>query len=64
MIVLFDFMFFKSAFKKNLIPLVPFVLTLIIIPVSIMGTHKPLREILSDLIEKTRIQTSNRDGIP
>lgn len=58
MIILYEFMFFTSTFKKKLLFLVPVLLTLVIIPVSIMGTHKPLGEILSDLSEKTRVQTS------
>jgi tetratricopeptide (TPR) repeat protein len=33
------------------------VLTLIIVPLSVMGTGRPLGEILSDLSEKTRVQT-------
>jgi tetratricopeptide (TPR) repeat protein len=62
MILLYDFVFFKSTFKKKLLFLVPVLLTLIIIPLSIMGTHKPLGEILSDLSDKTRVQTEISRG--
>jgi len=58
MIILYDFVFFASTLKKKLLFLVPILLTLIIIPISVMGTHQPLGEILSDLSEKTRVQTS------
>jgi len=56
-IVLCEFAFFGSALKKKLLFLIPVLLTLVVIPVSILGTHKPLGETLSDLSEKTRVQT-------
>jgi hypothetical protein len=56
-IVLYEFTFFKSTMKKKLLFLLPVVLTLIVVPLSVMGTGRPLGEILSDLSEKTRVQT-------
>ncbi len=56
-IVLYEFIFFKTSFRKKLLFLGPLLLTLLIIPISILGTHKPLGEIISDLSEKTRVQT-------
>ena len=56
-IILYEFTFFRSTLKKKLIFLLPLLLTLMIIPLSIMGTDKPLGEILSDLGERTRVQT-------
>ncbi len=56
-IILYESIFFKNGVKKNFLILVPVVLTLMIIPVSIMGTNRPLGEILSDLSEKTRVHT-------
>ncbi len=54
---LYEFMFFKTGFKRKFIFTLPILLTLAIIPVSIMGTHEPLGQILSDLSEKSRLQT-------
>ncbi len=56
-IVLCEFFFFRATLKKKLLFLIPVLLTLVVIPVSILGTHKPLGEVLSDLSEKTRVQT-------
>lgn len=57
-IVLCEFIFFKSSLRKKLLFLLPVLMTLIIIPVSILGAHRPLGEVLSDLSEKTRVQTN------
>ena len=57
MIALFEFIFFRSSFKKKMIFILPLLLTLVIIPVSMMGLHKPLGELLSDISERTRVQT-------
>jgi Tfp pilus assembly protein PilF len=56
-IVLCEFFFFRATLKKKLLFLIPVLLTLVVIPVSILGMHKPLGEVLSDLSEKTRVQT-------
>jgi len=56
-IIVYEFTFFKSSIKKKLYFLLPIFLTLIIIPLSIMGTDKPLGELLSDIGERTRVQT-------
>lgn len=58
MILIYEFAFFRSSPKKKLLFLVPVLITMAIIPVSIMHTDKPLGEILSDLSEKTRVQTN------
>ena len=63
MILLYEFSFFRTPLKKKLLFMLPVLLTLLIIPLSILGpvsyigTNKPLGELLSDLSEKTRIQT-------
>ncbi|MBI4684282.1 MAG: tetratricopeptide repeat protein [Nitrospirae bacterium] len=53
-IVLYEFTFFKSTLKKKLLVLMPFLLTIIIIPLSMIGTDKPLGDIISDLSEQAR----------
>jgi Flp pilus assembly protein TadD len=57
-IVLYEFLFFHSSLKKKLVFLLPVLATLLIIPLGIVGTHSPLGEILSDLSERTRVQTN------
>ncbi len=57
-LVLYEFLFFKSGIKRKIIFLLPALLTNTIIPISIMAIHKPLGEILSDLSERTRVQTT------
>ncbi len=57
-IVLYEFVFFKTNIKKKILILLPILMMLAIIPISIMGMHKPLGELLSDLGEKTRLQTT------
>jgi tetratricopeptide (TPR) repeat protein len=57
-IVLYEFMFFKSSLRKKLLFLIPVVLTIVIIPLSILGIHRPLGEIISDISMQTRVQTS------
>ncbi|MFI5295598.1 MAG: tetratricopeptide repeat protein [Thermodesulfovibrionales bacterium] len=56
-IVLYEVTFFKSSLKKKLLFLLPVLLTLIIVPISILHSDKPLGEILSDVSEKTKVQT-------
>ncbi len=56
-ILLYEFFFFGSGLKKKVLILIPVLLTLVIIPVSIMGVNRPLGDILSDLSERTRVQT-------
>ncbi|MEJ2697445.1 MAG: hypothetical protein P8013_12460, partial [Candidatus Sulfobium sp.] len=57
-IVLYEFIFFKATVKKKLLFLLPVLLTLVVIPISVLGTHRPLGELLSDLSTRTRVQTN------
>lgn len=56
-IVLYEVIFFRAPFKKRLLFLIPVLLTLIIIPVGMMGIHQSLGAMLSDLSDKMRLQT-------
>lgn len=56
-ILLFEFIFFKSPGKKRFLFLLPVLLTLIIVPLSLLQSDKPLGEMISDLSEKTKVQT-------
>ncbi len=55
MVVLYEFVFFESTMKKRLIFIVPALCTMLIIPISIIGTKKPLGEVLSDMSEMLRV---------
>jgi Tfp pilus assembly protein PilF len=56
-IILYEFVFFATPLKKKLLFLLPVVLTIVIVPLSIMHSGKPIGEILSDVSEMTRVQT-------
>lgn len=56
-IILYEFTFFKISFKKKLLFLAPIALTLIIIPLSVLQSNKPLGELLADVSAKARLQT-------
>ena len=56
-IILYEFTFFRSTLKKKLLFLTPILFTMLIIPISIMGTNRPLSEIISDLSDRFRLQT-------
>ena len=61
-IILCEFTFFRSPLKKKLLFLIPVLLTLAIIPMSLLHSDKSLGDVLSDLSEKTRIQTNISRG--
>ena len=44
-VVLFEFMFFKGNIKKRMLYLLPLLLTMLIIPLSLIGTDKPIGEL-------------------
>ena len=62
MLLLFEFTFFGSTLRRKLFLLVPILLTLVIIPVSMLHIDKPLGDVLSDLSEKSRLQTDMSRG--
>ncbi len=56
-VVLYEFFFFRLPIRKRLLFLVPILVTLVIIPLSLVNVDKPLGETLSDVSEITKIQT-------
>jgi tetratricopeptide (TPR) repeat protein len=62
MILLYEFIFFRSTLKRKLLFLIPILLTLVIVPISVLHIDKPLGELLSDLSEKSRLQTDMPRG--
>jgi tetratricopeptide (TPR) repeat protein len=56
-ILLYESVFFKLPSKKKLLFLLPILLTLLIVPLSLLQSGKPMGEILSDLGKLTKVQT-------
>ncbi len=61
-LVLYELSFFRSAIRKRLVFLIPVILTLLIIPISILNVHKPVGSIISDVSEMTNAQASISRG--
>jgi len=57
-IILYEFVFFKSPLKRKLLFIIPMLGTMLIIPISILGTNRPIGELISDVSEKFRLQSS------
>ncbi len=53
-ILLFEFSFFTSSLKTKLLAGIPVLLTLAIVPLSLLGSNKPLAELLADVDRITR----------
>lgn len=56
-VVLYEVFFFRLPIRKRIPFLVPIVLTLFIIPHSLLNVDKPLGEVISDVSEATKIMT-------
>lgn len=56
-ITLYEFLFFGGAIKKRVFLLIPLLLTMAIIPISMLGTARPLGDLINDVSEATRLQT-------
>ncbi len=57
-IILCEFMFFEESFKKRLLFLIPFILTMLIIPFGLLGSNRPAGDLLGGLGEATRVETA------
>lgn len=60
--VLYEIIFFRSTLRRRLLFMVPILLTLLIIPLSLLSVDKPLAEVLSDVNEVTIVQTEVSRG--
>jgi protein O-mannosyl-transferase len=58
MILLYEFLFFSGSLKKRMLYLVPILLTMLIIPISLMGSAKPVGEVIGDVSEAMRAGTT------
>jgi hypothetical protein len=57
---LYEWMFFKGEFKKRLLRLVPLILTMLIIPLSLISLDSSAGEIIDDIEDTTRKQDISR----
>jgi tetratricopeptide (TPR) repeat protein len=56
-IALCEFMFFEGRVKRRILYLVPVFSTMLIIPLTLLGTDKPIGDLISDISEVTRVLT-------
>ncbi len=61
-IALYEFLFLEGAIKKRFLRLMPLLLTMIIIPLNLLGTARPLGDMLGDIGEVTKLQTTASRG--
>ena len=61
-IALYEFLFLEGAIKKRILRLIPLLLTMIIIPLNLLGTARPLGDMLGDIGEVTKLQTTVSRG--
>ena len=59
-ISLYEFSFFKGAIRKRVLFLVPLLLTMLIIPLSLINVDTPLGELVGDMQEATTIKNIPR----
>jgi tetratricopeptide (TPR) repeat protein len=55
---LYEIWFFEGSWRRRLPWLLPVLATLALIPLDLVGLHKPMGQILSDVGELTKLQTS------
>jgi tetratricopeptide (TPR) repeat protein len=56
-IVLYEFLFLEGTFRKRFFYLFPFLLTMLIIPITLLGIDKPIGEMIGNVNEATRVKT-------
>jgi tetratricopeptide (TPR) repeat protein len=59
-ILLYEFLFLSGSRRKRLLYLTPILLTMLIIPLSLLDMEKPLEEIIGDAEGATRIEDISR----
>jgi hypothetical protein len=59
-IVLYEFLFFKSPVRRRIAYLMPILITLLVIPFSFIDVDKPIGEVLKDADRMSRVE---REGI-
>jgi len=54
-ITLYEFIFFEGKIKKRFFFLIPFFLTMLIIPLAVIGMNKPITDVISTVLEATKV---------
>jgi tetratricopeptide (TPR) repeat protein len=57
-LILYEFIFLEGRSRIRVFYLLPLILTMLIIPLNLIGINKPIGELISDVSEVTRGQTS------
>ncbi len=57
-ITLYEFMFLEGKIKRRLLYLIPLLFTMLIIPLTFITINKPVGDLIGDVSEATRVQTS------
>jgi len=57
-IVLYEFLFFTGPVKRRVLVLLPLMLTMVIIPVSLLRIDRPLGTLMNDVSEATKVHTT------
>ncbi|GFO64826.1 tetratricopeptide repeat protein [Geomonas paludis] len=56
-VVLYEFLFFRMTAAKKILFLLPVALTVLIVPLSLLGTNKPIGQLISDVTAVTRVDS-------
>ncbi|MBJ6751588.1 tetratricopeptide repeat protein [Geomonas anaerohicana] len=56
-VVLYEFLFFRMTAAKKVLFLLPVCLTVLIVPLSLLGTNKPIGQLISDVTAVTRVDS-------
>jgi tetratricopeptide (TPR) repeat protein len=59
-VALHEFMFFSGKAKRRLLNLIPLLLTMLIIPLTLINIDKPIGEMIGDVGESTKISNISR----
>jgi tetratricopeptide (TPR) repeat protein len=57
-IAIYDFIFLKGRMKRRILYLIPLLLTMLIIPISLIDFDKPIGEVIADISDETQYQKS------
>lgn len=57
-ITLYELFFFQGSIKRRVLWLIPLYATMLLIPLSLLGIDKPLAEVIGDVSEVTKVQTT------
>jgi hypothetical protein len=58
MVTLYEFIFFQGEIRKRVLYLVPILLTILIIPLTLINIDKPLGDLIGDISDETKGATT------